>query len=311
MTNDEHTDAITMTKVTKVLGGKPRTDDVTFTCPPGQVYGLLGPNGAGKSTLMKLIMGLYRPTTGTVRVFGLNPVADAQRVRRLIGVVPQDTALYPELNAIENLRFHAALYMKGRADARIRDVLDLVELSDRATEPVKNYSGGMKRRLAIGRALLPNPDLLLLDEPTLGVDVQATHRIWDYIARFKQEGRTVIVATNIMAEADALCDKILLLDRGALVRFDTPANLKAELGSSTIRITPAPGAVLDEVAVRRALGDVELVHGQLRVAAAGGDADLTAVLTRLAGVVDIAGVEVHHPTLADVFLTLTGRTLRD
>ncbi|UVJ56080.1 ABC transporter ATP-binding protein [Trueperella pyogenes] len=238
--------AIYLDNVTKVLGKEARTKNLSAAFAPGQVYGLLGPNGAGKSTLINLITGLYRPTSGTVRVFGLDPVKDAKRVRKIIGLVPQETALYPELSAIDNLKFHAALYTSGANTAgKIRDILELVELSDRAKEPVGTYSGGMKRRLAIGRALLSDPKLLLLDEPTLGVDVQGAHRIWDYIDRFRSEGRTVLVSTNVMSEADRLADKIALLDHGTLIRFDTPAALKAEVGHSVTRVLTTP--TLDDV----------------------------------------------------------------
>lgn len=233
--------------VTKILGKKPRIDDFSVTLNPGRVYGLLGPNGAGKSTLMNLLTGLYRPSNGTVRIFGLDPVKDAKQVRRLVGLVPQDTALYPELSAIENLKFHAALYITDRRQVahEIANVLDLVELTDRAKDPVGTYSGGMKRRLAIGRALLSNPKLLLLDEPTLGVDVQGTHRIWDYIERFKTEGRTVLVSTNVMAEAERLADEILLLDHGKAIAFGSPEQLKTKVGQAVSRVVTTP--TLDDV----------------------------------------------------------------
>ena len=227
--------SISMEAVTKILGKVTRIEELTFTCQPGRVYGLLGPNGAGKTTLMNLITGLYRPTAGTVRVCGLDPVRDARKVRAFIGFVPQETALYPQLTAVENLRFHAVLYLAGQKQARrrIEEVLDLVDLSERAQDRVGTYSGGMQRRLAIGRALLADPQVLLLDEPTLGVDVQGTHRIWDYVGRFRTEGRTVLVSTNVMAEAETLADEILLLDHGRKVRFDTPDNLKAEVGDAS------------------------------------------------------------------------------
>lgn len=305
--------ALSLSQVTKMLGTIARTDALSFTCEAGSIYGLLGPNGAGKTTLMNLITGLYRPSTGSVRVFGLDPVKDARQVRRLIGLVPQETSLYPELNAVENLRFHAALYLNDyrQASRRIREVLELVDLADRAKEPVGNYSGGMKRRLAIGRALLPDPKLLLLDEPTLGVDVQGTHRIWDYISRFKSEGRTVLVSTNVMAEADTLADRILLLDDGKLVRFDTPTNLKAELGHSTIRLRPAPEATIDEQLLHETLGTYRVENGVIVVDAPRGESDIAAILSALGGAIALDGIELHRPTLDDVFLSLTGRSLRD
>lgn len=304
---------IVLDNVTKVLGKKPRIDGLSFDCEPGRVYGLLGPNGAGKTTLMNLITGLYRPTSGTVRVLGLDPVRDARKVRREIGLVPQETSLYPELSALENLRFHAALYLDDQrvAARRIGEVLELVDLADRAKDAVGSYSGGMKRRLALGRAMLADPRILLLDEPTLGVDVQGTHRIWDYVRRFKGEGRTVLVSTNVMAEADALADEILLLDHGRKVRFGTPEALKAEAGSIVVRITSVSGSRVDEAALRRRLGGFSFDGESIVVDAPGGEADLARILGLVEGAVEIAGVELHRPTLDDAFLALTGRSLRD
>ena len=304
---------IVLDNVTKVLGKKPRIEGLSFACEPGKVYGLLGPNGAGKTTLLNLITGLYRPTSGTVRVVGLDPVRDARKVRREIGLVPQETSLYPELSALENLRFHAALYLDDQrmAERRIDEVLELVDLADRAKDAVGSYSGGMKRRLALGRAMLADPRILLLDEPTLGVDVQGTHRIWDYVKRFKGEGRTVLVSTNVMAEADALADEILLLDHGRKVRFGTPEALKAEAGSIVVRITSVSGSRVDEAALRRRLGAFSFDGEAIVADAPGGEADLARILGLVEGAVEIAGVELHRPTLDDAFLALTGRSLRD
>lgn len=304
---------IVLDSVTKVLGKKPRIEGLSFACEPGRVYGLLGPNGAGKTTLMNLITGLYRPTSGTVRVLGLDPVRDARKVRREIGLVPQETSLYPELSALENLRFHAALYLDDQcvAERRIGEVLELVDLADRAKDAVGSYSGGMKRRLALGRAMLADPRILLLDEPTLGVDVQGTHRIWDYVRRFKGEGRTVLVSTNVMAEADALADEILLLDHGRKVRFGTPEELKTEAGSTVVRITSVSGSRVDETALRGRLGAFSFDGEAIVVDAPGGEADLARILGLVEGAVEIAGVELHRPTLDDAFLALTGRSLRD
>ena len=304
---------IVLDNVTKVLGKKPRIESLSFICEPAKIYGLLGPNGAGKTTLMNLITGLYRPTSGAVRVLGLDPVRDARKVRRAIGLVPQETSLYLELSALENLRFHAAIYLDDQhaAKRRIEEVLELVDLADRAKDPVGSYSGGMKRRLALGRAMLADPRILLLDEPTLGVDVQGTHRIWDYVRRFKDEGRTVLVSTNVMAEADALADAILLLDHGRKVRFGTPDALKAEAGSTVVKIALAPGSCIDEATLRERLGAASFDGETIVVDAPGGEADLARVLRSVEGVVEIAGVELRRPTLDDAFLALTGRSLRD
>ena len=304
---------IALDAVTKVLGKRPRIDNLSFSCEPGRVYCLLGPNGAGKTTLMNLVTGLYRPTSGTVRVLGMDPVKEAKKVRREIGLVPQETSLYPELSALENLRFHAALYLADQSAARrrIAEVLELVDLAERAKDPVRAYSGGMKRRLALGRAMLADPRILLLDEPTLGVDVQGTHRIWDYVRRFRDEGRTVLVSTYVRAEAEALADDILLLDHGRKIRFGTPEELKAEVGTTVVRLTPTPGSHPDESALRERLGGLAFDGETIVVDAPGGEADLARILGLVEGAIEIAGVELRRPTLDDAFLALTGRSLRD
>lgn len=224
---------ICLKDVDKTLGKVKRIDCINMETEPGKIYGLIGPNGAGKTTLFNLITGLYKPDNGTIRVVGLDPVRDYKETRRQIGLLPQSTALYPELSARENLRFHAALYlpkMQKNIEKRIDEILALVDLSERADEPVKNYSGGMSRRLGIGRALLNDPQILLLDEPTLGVDVQSTHRIYEYIRNLKDNNKTIIVATNIMAEADALCDEVIIIDRGKKICEVLPLNLNPNWG---------------------------------------------------------------------------------
>lgn len=230
--------SISLDHVDKILGKAKRVDDLSLELAAGKIYGLLGPNGSGKTTILHLICGLYKPDRGTIRVLGMDPVRDHKAVRSAIGLLPQSTALYPELSARENLRFHAALYLPKGADAeaRISEILQLVDLEARADEPVKNYSGGMSRRLGIGRALLNDPQILLLDEPTLGVDVQSTHRIHEYIRALGRAGKTVVVATNIMAEADALCDEVVIIDRGRKICAGAPQQLKDALGAATIQL---------------------------------------------------------------------------
>ncbi len=228
--------AVQFDHVTRILDGEPRVDDFSWRVPPGRIYGLLGPNGAGKSTVVNMITGLLPASSGTIRVGGFDPVAQAVKVRSLIGLVPQHNALYPDLSARENLRFHGALFMRNMRDvpARVEGILELVELTDRANDRVKIYSGGMQRRLSIGRALMHHPQILLLDEPTLGVDVQGTYRIWDYIKQLREDGITVVVTTNQMDEADYLCDDIVILDHGRLIVQGSPAELKQQAGAQSL-----------------------------------------------------------------------------
>src|SRR5881409_2945184 len=205
-------------------------DGVSLRVMPGTVDGVLGPNGAGKTTLIDTICGLVRPSRGAVHVLGEDVSGDTTALRARIGVLPQETALYDEVTAWQNLRFAAALYGVPRADARIAEVLQLVGLGERARDVVRGFSGGMQRRLAIARALLHNPPLLILDEPTVGVDVEARHQIWAHIRSLRAGGRTVVLTTNYLDEAEALCDRVAILRAGKLIAEDTPAALEARTG---------------------------------------------------------------------------------
>jgi ABC-2 type transport system ATP-binding protein len=217
-------------KVVKNYGEHRANDNLSFSVHPGIVFGIVGPNGSGKTTAINQIIGLLKPTEGKVIVKGFDPVKEYREVRKIIGLVPQETALYPELNALDNLRFFAALFMqKGNINKIISGIIDLVDLTHRAKDPVKSYSGGMKRRLAIGRALLHDPDIILLDEPTLGVDVQGSHKIWEYIRTLAGENKTILVTTNVMSEADTLCDELLIIDRGKSVIEGSPEELKKSI----------------------------------------------------------------------------------
>ena len=307
-------DTVCLTDVEKTLGGAKRIEGVTIRTESGKIYGLIGPNGAGKTTLFHLIAGLYRPDGGTVRVMGRDPVRDRRQVRRQIGLLPQGTALYPDLSARENLRFHAALYLPGgrrEAERRIGEILTLVDLAGRADEPVKNYSGGMCRRLGIGRALLGDPRVLLLDEPTLGVDVQSTHRIYEYIRALRGDDKTILVATNVMAEADALCDEVIILDRGRVVRAGPPERLKEELGTGSIRLVPKGDSGDVRARIRERVGDFTEDGGAIVIDAPRGERDLADVLARLSGAVELERAALVKPSLDDVFLWYTGRSLRD
>jgi ABC-type multidrug transport system ATPase subunit len=203
---------------------------VSLKILPGTVVGVVGPNGAGKTTLIDVICGLVRPSRGAARVFGQDVTGNPAALRSRIGVLPQETALYSEVSAWQNLRFAAALYSVPNADARIAEVLELVGLTARGHDVVSHFSGGMQRRLAIARALLHDPQLLILDEPTVGVDVEARHQIWTHIRSLGAGGRTVVLTTNYLDEAEALCDRVAILRSGKLVAEDTPAALMARTG---------------------------------------------------------------------------------
>src|SRR5579875_3449132 len=227
--------AILVDDVTCRFGKRAALDHLSLTVPRGTIVGLVGPNGAGKTTLIELTCGLFPPASGRILVFGRDAARQPRDVRARIGVVPQETALYEDLSAWRNLRFAAALYGVRDADRRIAVLLDLVGLSERAHEPVRAFSGGMQRRLALARALLHDPALLLLDEPTVGVDVETRHQLWAHIRGLRAEGRTVLLATNYLDEAEALCNRAAILRAARLLAEDTPAALIAR---AVIAATP-------------------------------------------------------------------------
>src|SRR5215467_11119668 len=228
--------AIELRALCKTFGQLRAVDQLTLTVEQGEIFGLLGPNGSGKTTTINLISGLSTPTSGEVQVMGYQMPRHARRIRQMLGAVPQETALYEELSAWDNLDFHADLFGMSRQEkkARIRQMLDLVQLQERARSRVSTFSGGMKRRLALARALLHDPQLLYLDEPTLGADVQSRRALWDYILGLKAQGKTVLLTTNYLEEANTLCDRLAILDHGKLVALDTPDGLKRRYGDTVI-----------------------------------------------------------------------------
>lgn len=299
---------------------------LNLTVARGQVFGLLGPNGSGKTTTINMISGLIPPTSGTVAILGMKVEARRTRrtVRRLLGTVPQETALYNELTAHANMTFHADLYqVPGKEKAeRIARLLELVSLADRAGSRVKTFSGGMKRRLAIARALLHDPEVIILDEPTLGVDVHARAAIWGYIRDLRDRGKTILLTTNQLEEAQELCDELAIIDHGQLVATGTPASLRRSYGATVVSLhvqTMAAPSTLDyAIADLRQLGGVTDVTTEpaadashvLAVATQehAEIADIIAVTARWCVIADVA---IHETSLDEAFLSLTGRGLRD
>src|SRR5205085_2575355 len=248
--------AIEMTDLSKTFGTCKAVDHLDLTVRQGEIFGLLGPNGSGKTTTINMISGLSVPTSGEVRVLGLDVRRQARQVRQILGSVPQETALYEELSAWTNMDFHADLFGIPRKEKkeRIIKMLELIQLLDRKDSRVSTFSGGMKRRLALGRALLHDPQLIYLDEPTLGVDVQARRVIWDYILSLRDQGKTVLITTNYLEEAQALCERIAIIDHGKLIAVDTPEHLKQTYGGSVVEVeTQHPSKAVETL---RALPDV-------------------------------------------------------
>jgi len=301
----------------KRYGQRTAVDDVGFHIEPGERYGLLGPNGAGKTTTISMVCGLLRPDAGNVDVAGRRVDPGATAAKAAIGYVPQEIALYPDLTGRENLRFFARLYgLRGaRRDERVDACLDLVGLAERADERVDTYSGGMQRRLNIAAGLLHEPRLLVLDEPTVGVDPQSRNAILESVESLGRSGLAVLYTTHYMEEAQRLCDRIGILDEGRLVAEGTREELVALMGGrDRVRLT-ADGS-LDALATCLAT-----VDGVEQVTTADGVVELTVrdarqALPRVfagatASGAALTGVDVIEPDLEAVFLHLTGKALRD
>lgn len=289
-------------------------NDFNLTIPMGQVYGLLGPNGSGKTTTVNVICALLPPTEGTCRVMGVDVREDASAVRSLIGVVPQETALYNDLSALENLQFHARLYRvpRGERRRRIDEVLDLVGLSERRRDRVGTFSGGMQRRLALARALLTRPDIIILDEPTLGVDVQSRNALWERIRAQATDGGTVLLTTNYMEEAQALADDLAIIDHGKLVTTGTPDELRATLGRHYVELHSDAPARWSELEQADGIAGVRISGDHISIEATGAHDPVRTVLDfAAANNVSAQIASVRQPDLNDVFLALTGTMLRD
>ena len=281
----------------------------------GRVFGLLGPNGSGKTTAVNLLCGLLRPSSGTVLCEGIDVREDPVGVRAHLGVVPQETALYDDLTAQENLHFHASLYQVPARERqeRIAEGLDLVGLTKRRHDRAGTFSGGMQRRLALARALLTKPSVVVLDEPTLGVDVQSRAALWQRIRDIADSGGTVLLTTNYMEEAQALAHELAVLDHGRLIASGTPDAMRDDLGQSLIDLhTDLPAGDRDLLSRLPGVQEVTGKAAGVVVATDGRPATLSAVMDALArSGHEVRVLGVRRPDLNDVFLNLTGSALRD
>ncbi|HWS48292.1 MAG TPA: ATP-binding cassette domain-containing protein, partial [Acidimicrobiia bacterium] len=284
---------------------------VTMSLEPGELVGYIGPNGAGKSTTINMLCTLARPTSGHARVAGFDVADRPKAVRRHIGLVFQEQTLDEQLTANENLRFHAVLYRVPRreVDARIEHVLLLVGLQGRGDDLVSTFSGGMARRLEIARALLHTPEVLFLDEPTIGLDPQTRALMWEDVLRMRdEEGVTVFLTTHYMDEAE-YANRIAIIDYGHIVALDTPANLKARIGADRVELQTANDkAAL--AALARAGYDVRPTETGMTVSIADGEGAVAPLIEAVAPT-PVRHVHVHQPTLDDVFLSYTGREIRE
>ncbi len=295
-------------------GGVRAVDGVDLAIPEGEVYGFLGPNGAGKSTTVRMLTTLLRPTGGTARVAGHDVVRDAGAVRRAIGVALQDAAIDPLMSGRELLRLQTILHGLGWATGRARasELLDRLELTGAADRRVGTYSGGMRRRLDLALALLHEPKILFLDEPTAGLDPPSRRTLWEEVRRLNREaGTTVFLTTQYLEEADQLAARVGIIDGGKIVAEGTPAALKAEVGDPTLTITVPVG---DEEASRAALAGLGAAapggEGQVCLRLPSGAAALPAIVRALdAAGISPSGLDLAQPSLDDVFAAKTGRRL--
>lgn len=309
--------AIFMHDLTKEFGSMVAVNHIDLEIKKGELFGLLGANGAGKSTIIKMLTTMLKPTNGVARVWGHDVIRERNEVRSSIGVVFQDPAIDGMLTGRENLDFHGRMYgMDGPLRReRIDEVLRLVDLSDKADIKMEDYSGGMQRRLEIARGLMHYPHVLFLDEPTLGLDAQTRRYLWQYIHNMNEEkGVTIVLTTHYMEEADALCDRVAIIDNGKIIALDTPENLKDMIGSDSVSLVVQSGAealiqslqgfswIKSATAVN---GTVELKvdHAQQRIPEIMQEANKCSAV--------ITSVGLHKPTLEDVFLKYTGRKIRE
>ncbi len=315
---------IKITDLRKTYGSHIAVDGVSFDIRSAETFGLLGPNGAGKSTTIHMLVGALRPDSGTVEIDGVvDPTRSASR--RSIGIAPQSNALYEELTGCENLRFFGSLY--GLTGAKLKErvdwSLDFVGLADRAGDFVRTYSGGMKRRLNIAAAIIADPKVILLDEPTVGVDPQSRNHMFDNIEQLKRDGKTILYTTHYMEEAQRLCDRVAIMDHGRVLALDTVEQLINQYGGSSVvevelangQNPPAGMAPTMQIIPPNGNGTLDdekrgaqTAGTRLRIDTETPDDEITKLMQSR---VRFTALQIHRPDLESVFLNLTGRRLRD
>ncbi len=308
---------ITVENISKSFGEIHALQDVSFHIRRGEIFGLLGPNGAGKSTSIHILSTLLRPDSGEVLFDGKPLYSDVQSVKMKIGMVPQEVALYEKLSALDNLLFWGGLYRMSRALLRSKaaEVLELVGLSERARDPVSKYSGGMKRRVNLACALLHDPQLLLMDEPTVGVDPQSRNHVFEVIEALHAAGKTIVYTTHYMEEAERLCERIAIIDRGRIAAIGSLEELRRISGITDIlriRLAPSQRALLPQIAESLKALRVDEQKGELEIECQ----NIGKELPQIAAAIQKAGgqiesIESERAHLESIFLKLTGTALRD
>jgi len=291
-------------------------DGINFEVNEGEIFGFLGPNGAGKTTTIKMLVTLLKPTEGTAKIVNNDIIKNPDKVRRNIGIVFQDPALDDRLTGKENLDFHARMYgmKKEQREKRIKDVLKLVDLEEKADTLVKNYSGGMKRRLEIARGLMHFPKILFLDEPTLGLDPQTRRSVWDYIKDLNEKEKiTIFLTTHYMDEADYLCSRVAIIDYGKILVIDKPLKLKGQIGKDVITLTCSNSKLCADSLKKEAWVESIKVHDSSITIGTKEIEKKLPLIIKMAekNNVEIKSIDIRKPTLEDVFLYYTGRKIRD
>lgn len=302
--------------LTKVFGGKfTAVDHVSFEVEEGEIFGFLGPNGAGKTTTLHMLCTLTEITEGEARVAGLDVKKQPDEVRERIGLVPQDISVDDELTARENMELHGKLYHmpKNLIKERIPELLQVVELTEWENALVKTFSGGMRRRLEIAEGLMHRPDILFLDEPTLGLDPSSRASIWEYVTNLNDQGITIFMTTHYMDEADNLCDRIAIIDYGKIVNIGTPEELKGMLGGDVILVHANDrDAFLNHIKNLDFVTEVLPQESGIRITVDKGETAIPKLFEEANKIgVGIDNISLNRPTLDDVFIKFTGRSLRE
>jgi ABC-2 type transport system ATP-binding protein len=308
---DPNSPIVEIRGLTFCYGQRTALDDLSLTVNRGEIFGFLGPNGSGKTTLFRLLSTLIEPAPGKVRILGLDPTTDRDAIRSRIGVVFQSPSLDKQLTAEENLTHQGHLYgLRGAAlRQRVREALDAVNLTDRSSELVGQFSGGMRRRVEVVKGLLHRPEVLLLDEPSTGLDPAARIDMWRHLRTInEQNGVTVLVTTHLMEEADR-CSRLAIMQQGRLLACDTPAALKDRIGGDVITIASAKPTEVRSALHDRLGVEAQEVDGALRLERRNGHQFVPQLIEAAPGMVD--SISVGKPTLEDVFIQLTGQRFRD
>ncbi len=312
-----NSDILTVRNLSKSFGSQPAVRGISFSIARGEIFGLLGPNGAGKSTTISMLAGLVAPSGGQITIDGLDLSSSMSAAKARIGLVPQDIALYPTLSAWDNLIFWGQIYgLHGKAlRQRAAEVLEIVQLTDRSRDPVEVYSGGMKRRINLAVGLLHRPEILFLDEPTVGVDPQSRNAIFESVEALNKAGLTVIYTTHYMEEAERLCHRVAIIDRGQIIALDTPANLMHSQGMGLIRLSILDGQINAVEEAVRQMSQARAVSRRdhtLDIQVQDAQEVLPEVLHVAQGLnAQITSLEIMEASLETVFLNLTGKSLRD